>query len=128
MENLLKKSKLLSGVIFTFSLLVCNLIALPILVELDSTFASVTLLAVTCFGIIALDITIKKKINEFIISEIDFRKNKHIHEFFTYIESDKQFTKNVLRREIPILNDDNEEIGEQTIYSALSEKKYHFNR
>ena len=124
----IKNSKLLSGVIFTFSLMVCMLIALPILVELDSTFASITLLAVTCFGIIALDITIKKKVSEFILSEIERNKNKHIHEFFTYIESDKQFTKNVLRRDIPILNDDNEEVGEQTIYSALSEKKYHFMR
>ena len=128
MENLLKKSKLLSGVIFTFSLMVCNLIALPILVELDSTFASVTLLSVTCFGIIALDITIKKKVGEFIASEIEQYKFKHVQQFFDYIEKDKQFTKNVLRRGIPILNDDNEEIGEQTIYSALSEKKYHFNR
>jgi hypothetical protein len=124
----IKNSKLLSGVIFTFSLMVCMLIVLPILVELDSTFASITLLAVTCFGIIALDITIKKKVSEFILSEIERNKNKHIHEFFSYIESDKQFTKNVLRRDIPILNDDNEEVGEQTIYSALSQKKYHFMR
>ena len=124
----IKNSKLLSGVIFTFSLMVCMLIALPILVELDSTFASITLLAVTCFGIIALDITIKKKVIEFILSEIEQRKNKHIHEFFSYIESDKQFSKNVLRRDIPILNDDNEEVGEQTVYTALSEKKYKFMR
>ena len=127
MENL-KNSKLLSGVIFTFSLMVCMLIALPILVELDSVFTSITLLAVTCFGIIALDITIKKKVIEFILSEIERNKNKHIHEFFSYIESDKQFTKNVLRRDIPILNDDNEEIGESTVYSALVEKKYKFIR
>jgi hypothetical protein len=124
----IKNSKLLSGVIFTFSLMVCMLIALPILVELDSVFTSITLLAVTCFGIIALDITIKKKVSEFIISEIERNKNKHIHEFFSYIESDKQFSKNVLRRDIPILNDDNEEIGESTVYSALSEKKYKFMR
>jgi hypothetical protein len=75
-----------------------------------------------------LDITIKKKVIEFILSEIERNKNKHIHEFFSYIESDKQFTKNVLRRDIPILNDDNEEIGESTVYSALSEKKYKFMR
>jgi len=124
----MKNSKLLSGVIFTFSLMVCMLIALPILVELDSTFASITLLAVTCFGNIALDITIKKKVSEFILSEIERNKYKHIHEFFTYIESDKQFTKNVLRRDIPILNDDNEEVGEQTVYTALVEKKYKFIR
>ncbi len=124
----IKNSKLLSGVIFTFSLMVCMLIALPILVELDSTFASITLLAVTCFGIIALDITIKKKVSEFILSEVERKKYKHIQEFFDYIEKDKQFSKNVLRRDIPILNDDNEEVGEQTIYSALSEKKYHFMR
>jgi len=124
----IKNSKLLSGVIFTFSLMVCMLIALPILVELDSVFTSITLLAVTCFGIIALDITIKKKVSEFIISEIERNKNKHIHEFFSYIESDKQFSKNVLRRDIPILNDDNEEVGEQTVYTALVEKKYKFIR
>jgi len=124
----IKNSKLLSGVIFTFSLMVCMLIALPILVELDSVFTSITLLAVTCFGIIALDITIKKKVSEFIISEIERNKNKHIHEFFSYIESDKQFSKNVLTRDIPILNDDNEEVGEQTVYTALVEKKYKFIR
>ena len=127
MENL-KNSKLLSGVIFTFSLLVCMLIALPILVELDSVFTSITLLAVTCFGVIALDITIKKKVGEFIVSEIERHKFKHVQQFFDYIEKDKQFTKNVLRKDIPILNDDNEEIGEQTVYSALSEKKYKFMR
>ena len=126
--EILKNSKLLSGVIFTFSLMVCMFIALPILVELDSVFTSITLLVLTCFGIIALDITIKKKVSEFILSEIERNKNKHIHEFFSYIESDKQFTKNVLRREIPILNDDNEEVGEQTVYTALVEKKYKFIR
>jgi hypothetical protein len=126
--EILKNSKLLSGVIFTFSLMVCMLISLPILVELDSTFTSIILLAVTCFGIISLDITIKKKVSEFILSEVERKKYKHIQEFFDYIEKDKQFSKNVLRRDIPILNDDNEEVGEQTIYSALSEKKYHFMR
>jgi len=126
--EILKNSKLLSGVIFTFSLMVCLLISLPILVELDSTFTSIILLAVTCFGIISLDITIKKKVSEFILSEVERKKYKHIQEFFDYIEKDKQFSKNVLRRDIPILNDDNEEVGEQTIYSALSEKKYHFVR
>jgi hypothetical protein len=124
----IKNSKLLSGVIFTFSLMVCMLIALPILVELDSTFASITLLAVTCFGIIALDITIKKKVSEFILSEVERKKYKHIQEFFDYIENDKQFSNNVLKRNIPILDDNNEEIGEQTIYSALSTKKYYFIR
>jgi hypothetical protein len=126
--EILKNSKLLSGVIFTFSLMVCLLISFPILVELDSTFTSIILLAVTCFGIISLDITIKKKVSEFILSEVERKKYKHIQEFFDYIEKDKQFSKNVLRRDIPILNDDNEEVGEQTIYSALSEKKYHFVR
>jgi hypothetical protein len=126
--EILKNSKLLSGVIFTFSLMVCMLIALPILVELDSTFTSIILLAVTCFGIISLDIAIKKKVSEFILSEVERKKYKHIQEFFDYIEKDKQFSKNVLRRDIPILNDDNEEIGESTVYSALVEKKYHFVR
>jgi uncharacterized membrane protein YbhN (UPF0104 family) len=127
MENL-KKSKLLSGVIFTFSLLLCMLIALPIVNELDSILTTLMLLVVTVFGIISLSATVEKKILEYILSEIERHKNKHIQEFFNYIEKDKQFTKNVLRKDIPILNDDNEEIGEQTVYIALNDKKYKFMR
>jgi hypothetical protein len=127
MENL-KNSKLLNIVTFVFSLSVVMLLGLPIANELDSILTCIILLAVMSFSIIALDSVIKKKILEFIVSEIERHKFKHVQQFFDYIEKDKQFTKNVLRRDIPILNDDNEEIGEQTIYSALSEKKYHFNR
>ena len=127
MENL-KNSKLLNIVTFVFSLSVVMLLGLPIANELDSILTCIILLAVMSFSIIALDSVIKKKILEFIVSEIERHKFKHVQQFFDYIEKDKQFTKNVLRRDIPILNDDNEEIGNQTIYSALSEKKYHFNR
>jgi predicted ABC-type exoprotein transport system permease subunit len=127
MENL-KKSKLLSTVIAIFTLTVCFLIATPIGLELDSLFASCLLLLITLVSFFIMGLSIEKKINEYIVSEIKRNKNKHIQEFFNYIEKDKQFSKNVLRKDIPILNDDNEEIGEQTVYIALNDKKYKFMR
>jgi hypothetical protein len=122
----IKNSKLLSGVIFTFSLLLCMLIALPILVELDSILTTLMLLVVTVFGIISLSATVEKKILEYILSEIERHKNKHVEEFFRYMDKDSQFVRNVLRKDIPIINDDNEEIGTQTIYSAFRDKYYKF--
>jgi hypothetical protein len=125
MENL-KTSKLINFVTFMFSLFVTLLVTFPIANELDSTFTFLLLIGVNCVAIVALETTIKKKIYEHINSEIKRHKNKHVSEFFNYIESDKEFSKNVLRQDIPILNDDNEKIGTQTIYSALSDKRYKF--
>jgi len=125
MENL-KKSKLLSAVIAIFSLMVCFLIAMPIGLELDSLFACCLLLLVTVVSFFIMGLSIEKKINEYIVSEIKRNKNKHVEEFFRYMDKDSQFNRNVLKREIPIINDDNEEVGEQTVYIALRDKYYKF--
>lgn len=125
MKNL-NTSKLLNFVIFMFSLFVTLLVTFPIANELDSTFTFLLLIAVNCVGIVALETTIKRKIYEFINSEIERNKNKHVNQFFDFIEDDKEFSKNVLMKDIPILNDDNEEVGIQTVYSALSHKRYKF--
>jgi hypothetical protein len=125
MENL-KTSKLINFVTFMFSLFVTLLVTFPIANELDSTFTFLLLIGVNCVAIVALETTIKKKIYEFIHSEIKRHKNKHVSEFFNFIGDDKEFSKNVLRQDIPIFNDDDEEIGTQTIYSALSDKRYKF--
>jgi hypothetical protein len=125
MENL-KKSNLLNSVIAIFSLSVCLLIVIPIGLELDSLFACCLLLLVTVVSYFVMGLSIQKKINEYIVSEIKRNKNKHVEEFFRYMDKDSQFNRNVLKREIPIINDDNEEVGEQTIYSALRNEYYKF--
>jgi hypothetical protein len=128
MKNLVEESRLLNFVIFTFSFMVGMLIELPIIMELDTLFTRLLITVSISIGIATLFITIKKVVNDFILSEIEESKSKHINEFFEYMRSDKEFTKNVLFKDIPILDDNNEEIGKQTIYSALSDKKYYFIR
>lgn len=125
MENL-KKSNLLNSVIAIFSLSVCLLITIPIGLELDSLFACCLLLLVTVVSYFVMGLSIQKKINEYIVSEIERNKNKHVEQFFRYMDRDSQFKRNVLIRDIPIIDDNNKEIGEQTIYSALRDKYYKF--
>ena len=126
MENL-KNSKLINLVTFLTSLFLVTLITLPIANELDTVLSHIILIIIVCVGIISLDIALKRKIYEFIYFEVKRHRYKHVEQFFDFIEDDKQFAKNVLRKEIPILDDDNEEIGEQTVYSALSSKKRTFH-
>ena len=125
MENL-KKSNLLNSVIAIFCLSVCLLITIPIGLELDSLFACCLLLLVTVVSYFVMGLSIQKKINEYIVSEIERNKNKHVEQFFRYMDRDSQFKRNVLIRDIPIIDDNNKEIGEQTIYSALRDKYYKF--
>ena len=125
MENL-KKSNLLNSVIAIFCLSVCLLITIPIGLELDSLFACCLLLLVTVVSYFVMGLSIQKKINEYIVSEIERNKNKHVEQFFRYMDRDSQFNRNVLKRDIPIIDDNNKEIGEQTIYSALRDKYYKF--
>jgi len=127
MENL-KKSKLLNGVLFIFSFLVCTLITFPIAQELDGTLSFIILLIIVTIGIIVLTKTLEQKLDEHVFSEIERHKYKHISQFFDTMEDDKEFSKNVLRETIPIYNDDREKIGEQTVYSAISQKKQRFLR
>ena len=122
MENL-KTSKLINFVTFLTSLFVVMVITFPIANELDSIISNILLIIIVCVGIISLDITLKRKIYEFIHSEVKRHKYKHVNEFFDYIEDDRQFANNVLRQTIPIKDDDNKEIGTQTVYSALSSKR-----
>lgn len=125
MENL-KTSKLINLVTFLTSLFVVMVMTFPIANELDSVISNILLIIIVCVGIISLDITLKRKIYEFIHSEVKRHKYKHISEFFDYIEDDKEFANNVLRQTIPIKDNDNKEIGSQTIYSALANKKQIF--
>lgn len=125
MENL-KTSKLINLVTFLTSLFVVMVITFPIANELDSIISNILLIIIVCVGIISLDITLKRKIYEFIHSEVKRHKYKHVNEFFDYIEDDKEFSKNVLRETIPIYDDERKKTGSQTVYSALSSKKHIF--
>ena len=125
MKNL-KKSKLLNVVIYLVSMLSVGLILLPIVHELDSFLSKLIIVIVYIIGVNALEHTLKTKINEYILSEIERHKNKHISKFIDFLESDERFKNNVLIKDIPIYNGNNEVIGEQTIYSAIYKKFYLF--
>lgn len=125
MKNL-KKSKLLNVVIYLVSMLSVGLILLPIVNELDSFLSNLIIVIVYIIGVNALEHTLKTKINEYILSEIERHKNKHISKFIDFLESDERFKNNVLIKDIPIYNGNNEVIGEQTIYSAIYKKFYLF--
>jgi len=127
MENL-KKSKLLNTVLFFFSLIVCTLITLPIAAELDSIIATFILIAINFVGILALSITLERKLNEHVFSEVQRHKYRHVQEFFDAMEDDLIFNMNVLREDIPIYDEERKKVGTQTVYSAISEKKYKFLR
>jgi hypothetical protein len=127
MENL-KKSKLLNGVLFIFSFLVCTLITFPIAQELDGTLSFIILLIIVTIGIIVLTRTLEQKLDEHVFSEIKRHKYKHIQEFFDTMEDDLVFNKNVLREDIPIYDDERKKVGTQTVYSAISQKKQRFLR
>jgi len=125
MENL-KKSKLLNFVLFLFSLIVCTLITFPIAIELDGIIATFILLAINFVGIFALSNTLERKLNEHVFSEVQRHKYRHVQEFFDAMEDDLIFNMNVLREDIPIYDDERKKVGTQTVYSAISEKKYKF--
>jgi hypothetical protein len=124
MKNYAENSKLITIVIAIFSMAVTLFVFAPIFMSLNSLFA-VCLLSLIVFTIwLIMSARITTLVNEYIVKCIKKQKKRHVQEFFNYIESDKQFTKNILRRDVPILNDDNEEIGTQTIYTALGDKKW----
>ncbi len=125
MENL-KKSKLLNSVLFLFSLIVCTLITFPIAIELDGIIATFILIAINFVGIFALSSILEQKLNEHVFYEVKRHKYKHVQEFFDAMEDDPVFNKNVLREDIPIYDDERKKVGTQTVYSAISEKKYKF--
>jgi hypothetical protein len=125
MENL-KKSKLLNTVLFFFSLIVCTLITLPIAAELDSVISSLILISINSVGVISLSRTLERKLNEHVLSEVQRHKYRHVQEFFDAMEDDLIFNMNVLREDIPIYDEERKKIGTQTVYSAISEKKYKF--
>jgi len=60
------------------------------------------------------------------LKEIDKATRKHVEEFFDYIESDRQFANDVLRKDVTLYSLEREKMGTGTVYSQLSQKKQSF--
>ena len=124
MKNYAENSKLINIVIGIFSVAVTLFVFAPIFMSLTSLFAIGFLVLIVLTISMIMSARISTLVNEYIVKCIKKQKKRHVQEFFNYIEADKQFAKNVLRKDVPILNDDNKEIGTQTIYTALGDKKW----
>ena len=125
MLHFVEKSKLLKLIIIVFSLTINIILFAPMFIELNSTFAIVSCFIVSGTISIIFSHQIGKLIEEFISTQIKSYRQRHIIEFFKFIEADKDYKK-ILGRDTPIKNEEGEDIGEQTIYSALSTMKYDY--
>ena len=125
MLNFVEKSKLLKAIIVVFSLTITIVSFAPIFIELSSTFAMLSLVII--IGIISTvaSYQIARLIEKFISSQIEYYRIRHILDFLGFIYDDKEH-KEILKRNTPIKNEEGEDIGTQTIYSALSTMKYDY--
>ena len=125
MLHFVEKSKLLKAIIVVFSLTITIVSFAPIFIELSSTFAMLSLVII--IGIISTvaSYQIARLIEKFISSQIEYYRRRHILDFLGFIYDDKEH-KEILKRNTPIKNEEGEDIGTQTIYSALSTMKYDY--
>ena len=125
MLNFVEKSKLLKAIIVVFSLTITMASFAPIFIELDSTFAMLSLVII--IGIISTiaSYQIARLIEKFISSQIEYYRKRHIIDFLNFIYDDKEY-KEILRRNTPIKDENGKDIGSQTIYSALSSMKHDY--
>lgn len=70
----------------------------------------------------------KKKLEKKVLKEIDKATRKHVEEFFDYMESDRQFSNDVLIKDVTLYNIEREKTGTGTVYSQLAQKKQSFFR
>ena len=125
MLNFVEKSKLLKAIITVFSLTITIVSFAPIIIELNSTFAMLSLVIIIGIVSTVASYQIGRLIEKFISSQIEDYRRRHIIDFFNFIEADKH-NNEILKRTTPIKNEDGKDIGSQTIYSALSNMKYDY--
>jgi hypothetical protein len=125
MSQFVEKSKLLKAIIVVFSLTITLVSFAPIFIELDSTFAMLSLVII--IGIISTiaSYQIGRLIEKFILSQIEYYRKRHIIDFLSFIYDDKEY-KEILKRNTPIKDENGKDIGSQTIYSALSSMKHDY--
>jgi hypothetical protein len=111
---------------FTFSIVLNLTWFIPIMMQLDSDYT--ILLSVVLFSLLSviLEGNLEKRQIKKIKQRIDKTTQKHIEEFFDFIEEDKQFVKDVLHLNVKLYNFEREEIGEGSVYTQLSGKKHNF--
>jgi hypothetical protein len=112
--------------IFTFSIVLNLIWFIPIMMQLDSEYTLLLTLVLFCLLSVILDGYLEKRQIKKIKQRIDKTTQKHIEEFFDFIEEDKQFVKDVLHLNVKLYNFEREEIGEGSVYSQLSQKKHEF--
>jgi hypothetical protein len=125
MLNFVEKSKLLKAIIAVFSTTITIVSFAPIFIELNSTFAILSLVII--IGVISTvaSYQIARVIEKFISSQIEYYRKRHIIDFLNFIYDDKEY-KEILRRNTPIKDENGKDIGSQTIYSALSNMKHDY--
>ena len=125
MLHFVEKSKLLKAIIVVFSLTITIVSFAPIFIELSSTFAMLSLVIIIGIVSTVASYQIARLIEKFISSQIEYYRRRHILDFLGFIYDDKEH-KEILKRNTPIKNEEGEDIGTQTIYSALSTMKYDY--
>jgi hypothetical protein len=116
-------------VVLTFSIVLNLTWFIPIVLQLAKTESGYTiLLSLFLFATISIILSnyLEKRQIKKIKQRIDKTTQKHIEEFFDFIEEDKQFVKDVLHLNVKLYNFEREEIGEGSVYTQLSGKKYNF--
>ena len=77
-------------------------------------------LAISCVLLVYFYRIFEKYVDKIINREINRKRELHIREFFSFLNEDEKFAKEVLRLPIPMLGSDGEEFGEQTVHQAYS--------
>lgn len=112
--------------IFTFSIVLNLIWFIPIMMQLDNEYT--ILLSVALFALLSviLESYLEKRQIKKIKQRIDKTTEKHIEEFFDFIEKDKQFAQDILNLSVKLYNFEREKIGEGSVYTQLSQKKHNF--
>jgi hypothetical protein len=122
MNYYIKENRLLDTMIIVFSLVIVNLVFLPIYFELTNFYTWIfTLLLMLVISMIVANY-ISKIIDSYIKQHINHYKLKHINDFVNYCYDDEKFKENVFMTDIPIRNGKGEKYGTTNVYSSLTQK------
>ena len=122
MNYYIKENRLLTTMVIVFSLVIVNLVFLPIYFEL--TKGHTWLFTIFLMSVITVVVAhyINNIINNYIKENINRYKSKHINDFINYCYDDEKFKENVFMTDIPIRNGKGEQYGTTNVYSSLTSK------
>jgi hypothetical protein len=122
MNYYIKENRLLNTMVIVFSLVIVNLVFLPIYFELTNFYTYIFTLSLMTTITVIVGNYIGKLINNYIKEHINRYKSKHINDFINYCYDDENFKENVLMTDIPIRNGKGEKYGTTNVYSSLTSK------